>query len=133
METKYNEATLNRPEGDRIIDAPFVFTDLEKYSKQLIEEDAWKKNDRNGITVYKTDHLTMVLTWLHKGATIMDNVLDGLVIIQVLEGKVDFSVENARTDLRERQVITLHSGIMHTLKALEDSLILITTKTARCD
>ena len=40
IETKYNEATLNRPEGERIIDAPFVFTDLGKYSQQLRNEDA---------------------------------------------------------------------------------------------
>lgn len=130
MEPKYNEATNNRPDGDRVLDAPFVFSDIEKYSKQLKEEEAWKKNDRNGITIYKTDDLTMVLTWLHKDAVVMDNSIDGLVIIQVLEGKVEFSVENGRTELQAKQLITLHSGIMHTLKALEDSLIMITAKNA---
>ncbi|HMI79658.1 MAG TPA: hypothetical protein VK484_12745, partial [Ferruginibacter sp.] len=69
METKYNEATLNRPLGDRIIDAPFVFIDIKKFGYQLIEEEAWRKNDRNSITVYKTDGLTMVLSCLRNGAT----------------------------------------------------------------
>jgi len=127
METKYNEATLNRPKGERIIDAPFVFTDLKKYSKQLLEEDAWKKNDRNGITVYKTDDLTMVLTWLRKGALIMDNLLGGLISIQVMKGAVDFTVESGKTRLEKRQMITIHNGIMHTIRAVEDSLLLITT------
>jgi len=128
METKYNEATLNRPKGERIIDAPFVFTDIKKFSKQLKEEDAWKKNDRNGITVYKTDDFTMVLTWLHKGAVIMDNAPGGLISIQVLNGSIEFTVQSGRTILEKKQVITIHTGVMHTIRALEDSFLLIITK-----
>ncbi len=128
MEIKYNEATLNRPKGERIIDAPFVFTDLKKFSKQLQEEDAWKKNDRNGITVYKTDDFTMVLTWLHKGAVIMDNILGGLICIQILHGSIDFTVKSGTTRLEKKQILTIHTGITHTIQALEDTLLLITTK-----
>lgn len=128
MDIKYNEATLNRPKGDRVLDAPFVLTDLEKYSRQLREEDGWKKNDRNGITVYKTDEFSMVLSWLHKGAVIMDNLVGGLVSIQVLEGKIDFTVQNGTTRLEKKHIITIHTGIMHTICAAEDSLLLIITK-----
>ena len=38
------DATLNRPEGERLIDAPFVFVDLQKYVEQLKHEDSWDKN-----------------------------------------------------------------------------------------
>jgi quercetin dioxygenase-like cupin family protein len=128
METKYNEATLNRPKGERIVDAPFVFTDIKKFSKQLRDEKAWRKNDRNGITVYKTDDFTMVLTWLHKDAVIMDNLVGGLISIQVLKGSIDFTVQSGKTRLEKRQIITIHTGVMHTIRALEDTLILIITK-----
>ncbi len=128
METKYNEATLNRPKGERIIDAPFVFTDIKKFSKQLKEEKAWKKNDRNGITVYKTDDFTMVLTWLHKDAVIMDNVMGSLMSIQVLKGSIDFTIQSGKTRLEKKQIITVHTGVMHTIRAAEDTLILIITK-----
>jgi hypothetical protein len=50
MEIKRNEATLNRPEGDRVIDAPFVFLDIPEFIHQVKKEKAWKKYDRNGIT-----------------------------------------------------------------------------------
>ena len=129
METKYNEPAINRPKGEGIIDAPFVFTDLKTFSKQVREEDAWKRNDRNEITVYKTDDFTMVLTWLHKGALIMDNLLGGLVSMQVLQGAIDFTVESGKTRVEKKQMITIHTGIMHTIMAVEDTLLLITTKS----
>ena len=43
METKRNEATLNRPEGDRVIDAPYVFMDLDQFILQLKNEESWTK------------------------------------------------------------------------------------------
>ena len=61
MEEKFNESTINRPEGDRLLDAPFVIADLNAYIKQITEEDAWFKNDRNAITIFKGDHVTVVL------------------------------------------------------------------------
>ena len=128
METKFNEATLNRPKGERILDAPFVFTDIKKFSRQLLEEKAWKKNDRNGITVFKTDDLTMVLTWLHEGAVIMDNLVAGLIIIQVLKGAIDFTVQKGTTRLEKRQIITVHAGVGYAIRAMEDTLLLIITK-----
>ena len=94
MEIKYNEATVNRPLGDRVIDAPIVVIDLEKYSQQLTDEDAWKKNGRNGITVLKTSGLTMVLVWLHNDTELIDNNIDGHITIQVIEG----AVNNARVN-----------------------------------
>jgi quercetin dioxygenase-like cupin family protein len=48
----------------------------------------------------------------------------------VIEGKIHFSIENGSTELVEKQIISIHAGIMHTIKALEDSLIMITTKGA---
>ena len=36
MEEKYNEATINRPEGDRPIDSPAVLIDLPSFIISLI-------------------------------------------------------------------------------------------------
>ena len=38
MEHKRNEATLNRPEGDRVLDASYVFIDINEFTRQLREE-----------------------------------------------------------------------------------------------
>ena len=88
MPVKINDATINRPEGKRLVDAPAVLVDLETFMDELKDEKAWKKNDRNGITVFKTPGLTMVLSAFHKGAEINDLQLEGLVVLQVIKGQI---------------------------------------------
>ena len=130
MELKNIDATRNRPEGERLIDAPFVFVDLPKYISQLKSEDAWEKNDRNGITVYKTDGIAIVVTCLHKKATIEKNSVDGWLTIQVLEGAVDFTVNGKKIGLKKKQLITLHPGISHSIRATKkETAILLINKT----
>jgi len=129
METKYNEATLNRPEGDRIIDAPIVFMDIKKYSDQLKEEEAWQKNDRNSITIYKTEGLTMLLCWLKDGACITDNIAGNHTTVQVMEGEIEVTVETGNMEIGKGQIIAIHPRILETIKAKEDSLLLISSKT----
>lgn len=129
MQTKSTDSTRNRPEGERIIDAPFVFADLEKYTHQLKEEEAWKKNDRNGITLYKTDGVTIVLTCLHKNAAIEDNSVEGLLTVQVLDGVIEFSSEQNSTELKKNQLVALHPGLLHTIKAKKEAALLLINRS----
>jgi len=127
MDPKFNEATYNRPEGDRVIDAPFLFIDIEKYHRQILEEEAWQKNDRNGITLFKSEGSTIVLTALHAGADVPENDIKGTVFIQVLEGLVALDLAGEKIELRKGNMVTLHANIKHALFATDDSLLLITT------
>ncbi|HZJ61087.1 MAG TPA: hypothetical protein VFD24_12440 [Chitinophagaceae bacterium] len=127
MEMKRNEATLNRPEGDRVIDAPYVVIDTDQFTKQIKSEAAWEKNDRNGITVFKTDNLTAVLTCLHKDALIKDNSVDGIFQVQVLGGKIRISTTDGDIELEGGQLIVFHPGVRHTIEALKKSTILLQT------
>ena len=127
MEMKRNEATLNRPEGDRVIDASYVVIDMDQFAKQLKSEVAWEKNDRNGITVFKTDNLTAVLTCLHKDALIKDNSVDGIFQVQVLGGKIRISTTDGDIELEGGQLIVFHPGVRHTIEALKKSTILLQT------
>jgi quercetin dioxygenase-like cupin family protein len=129
MQAKYNEATINRPKGDRVIDAPFVQIDVEKYGRQLKKEPAWEKSDRNSITVFKTIGFTMVIMRLHKDAS-MNNSVEGLLTIQVLEGSIECMVGSKSTTVEKNQLITLHPEVVHTIKAREDSLLLLTNNLA---
>ena len=45
MEIKRNQATFNRPQGDRVIDASYVFIDIPAFVDQIKMEKAWEKND----------------------------------------------------------------------------------------
>ena len=129
MEHKRNEATLNRPEGDRVIDASYVFIDVNEFTRQLREEDAWQKNDRNGITVFKTDQLTMVVVGLHEKAVFKNNVVDGIVTIQVVEGKIRITAPDGEIDLKPNQLVTFHRCIDHSIEALDESVIILTNNS----
>ncbi len=42
MDEKFNDATKQRPQGERIMDAALVTIDLRNFIKQIREEKAWK-------------------------------------------------------------------------------------------
>jgi quercetin dioxygenase-like cupin family protein len=127
MEIKRNEATLNRPEGDRVLDAPYVFMDLNDFGKQLKDEEAWEKNDRNGITIFKTDNLTTVLTCLHKDASIKDNAVDGLFQVQVLSGKIRVTTDDGDVEMKEGEMIVFHPNVHHDIVALKKATLILQT------
>jgi len=127
MEIKRNEATLNRPEGDRVLDAPYVFMDLDEFIKQLKDEEAWDKNDRNGITIFKTDNLSTVLTCLHKDAAIEDNSVDGLFQVQVLDGKIRVTTADGDAEMKQGEMMVFQPNVQHSIKALKKSTLLLQT------
>ncbi|RYY08812.1 MAG: hypothetical protein EOO04_39415 [Chitinophagaceae bacterium] len=124
---KFNEATPARPEGDRILNAAVVFIDLEDYYRQLKQEDTWQKNDRNGITTYKDDQVTIVVTCLREGAEVIDNVVDALVTVQVLEGALDVEHEGRKTELSDNNILVFHRGVKHSIRAKTEASVIITT------
>jgi len=130
MENKRNEATLNRPEGDRVIDAPYVFINIPEFIRQLKSEEAWQKNDRNGITVFKTSRVTMVLTCLHAKAVLKNNLVDGIFTIQVLEGVIRVTTPDGEVDMQANQVMAFHQLVDHSIVAQMDSVLLLTNNTS---
>jgi len=127
MEIKRNEATLNRPDGDRVLDGTYVFVDLPSYIRQIREEKAWEKNDRNGSTVFKSDSITIVITVLQKGSAMRDSQTDEFLSVQVLDGNVRFSTPEGDIDAVKNQQITFHPQVRHSIEALSESIILLTT------
>ena len=130
MENKRNEATLNRPEGDRVLDAPYVFINIPDFIRQLKSEEAWQKNDRNGITVFKTGRVTMVLTCLHAKAIVKDLLVDGIFTIHVIEGVVRVRTPDGEVDMQANQVMTFHQLVDHSIEAMMDSVLLLTNNSS---
>lgn len=127
MEIKRNDATRNRPGGDRVLDAPYVLADLPAFIEQVKDEKAWDKSDRNGITVFKTDGITIVLSAFKEGAVIKDNIVNGFLTLQVLEGKVRLDTLEGEIDMQDNQLITFHPNIPHSIEARSGAVLLITT------
>ena len=129
MEEKFNEATTQRPQGDRIMDAPLVTIDLRSFTKQIREEKAWKDSDRNAITVFKTDGMRIVLIALHKDAEMIKHTADGMISLQVMEGQILFTTEDQSVELDRGQMLALHEGVPHSVLAKEETIFLLTLTT----
>ena len=130
MEIKYNQATAQRPEGDRSLDAALVSIDLPAFVKQIREESTWKESDRNAITVFKTNGLRIVLIALHKGAEMARHIADGIISVEVLEGQMQFNTEWRSVELCKGQMLALHERIPHSVLALKETIFLLTLTTS---
>ena len=126
MENKSNEATTLRPEGDRILNARLVEIDLNKFITELKQETTWADSDRNSITVFKSDIITIVLIGMRENAELKEHTAIGNITVQVLEGEINFVAEQQILSLAKGQMITLEANIPHSVTALKDSFFLLT-------
>ena len=129
MEEKFNEATQQRPQGDRVMDAGIVTIDIPSFIAQVKQESPWKDNDRNAITVFKTNGMRIVLIALHAGAEMKTHTAEGVISVQVIEGKIKFNTENRSVELGEGQMLALHKGIPHGVLAVKETIFLLTLTT----
>ncbi len=88
MKNISNEATALRPEGDRVLNAPLVEMDLNKFIVQLKQETTCTDSDRNSITVFKSDDMTIVLIGMHAKAELKTHTAKGHISVQVLDGEI---------------------------------------------
>jgi quercetin dioxygenase-like cupin family protein len=126
MEIKSNDATPLRPDGDRFLNAQIVEMNLNDFIAQIKKEVSWTKGDRNSLTIFKSDVMTVVLIGLKRGAQLKPHQWEGLQSIQVLEGSIEFKSEQQNCIIKKRQIIVVQKEILHTFKALTDSFILFT-------
>ncbi len=130
MVRKYNDPTNLRPEGRRLMDASLVSINIPEFIKQLKAEVTWQTSDRNAITVFKTNGLRIVLIALHEQAVMQEHSAEGIISVQVLEGEINFSTDNESMLLRQGEMIALHEGLDHSVKAIKESVFLLTLTTS---
>lgn len=129
MREKFNEATRQRPQGKRIMDAALVTIDLRTFTKQIRDEKVWKDSDRNAITVFKTDGMCIVLIALHKNAEMAKHTADGMISMQVLVGQVIITTEKQSVELGQGEMLALHENVPHNVLAKEETIFLLTLTT----
>jgi quercetin dioxygenase-like cupin family protein len=128
---KSNDATPQRPEGDRILDAETVVLNLSTAREQIKSESAWLNSDRNAITLFKNEGLRIVLIALHEQAELKAHKAPGIITVQVLEGSIRFKTDKQESDLGTGELLTLHTGITHSVLALSEAVFLLTIATER--
>jgi quercetin dioxygenase-like cupin family protein len=83
------------------------------------------KNART-TTLVKTDSLEVIRLVLPAGKDIKPHEVPGEVTVQCLEGKVAFRAGEAECELIAGQLIYLTGSDTHSLRAIEDSALLVT-------
>jgi quercetin dioxygenase-like cupin family protein len=126
MEDKSNEATPQRPEGDRMLDASLVEMDLNKLISQIKNEVAWKDADHNAITIFKSELMRIVLIGMHENAELKTHTANGTISVQVITGKIDFTANEHTVSLEAGQMLALHEKIPHSVLALKESFFVLT-------
>ena len=126
METKSNEATPQRPEGDRVLNAELVEMNLNQFIEQIKSEKAWLEGDRNSVTIFKSDTMRIVLLGLHTNAELKTHKANGVISVQVLEGEITFSAGGETSHMRKGNMVALQANILHSVLALEDTFFLLT-------
>jgi quercetin dioxygenase-like cupin family protein len=130
MKENSNEPTSQRPDGDRKIDGPLVSLDLPLLMEQIKEEKSWKDGKRNAITVFKANELNIVLIALHGGSEMARHVANGIISVQVLEGRMQFKTDQQSVELGEGQMLVLHEEVFHSVKAIHQTIFLLTVTNA---
>ena len=77
-------------------------------------------------TLYKTQHLEVFRMVLLAGKEMPEHEVVGELTVQCLEGSVEFSIGTTRDVMRSGDLKCLAGGIPHSLRAIEDSSVLVT-------
>ena len=130
MDEVFIEATHNRPQGHRTLDAPLVTIDLRLFIEQIKQEEQWEKTDRNAITIFKSLVMRIVLIALHKGAEMKSLKATGTINVQVIEGEMQFITTDQTIILYAGQMLVLQEAIAHSVLAKEETVFLLTLVTS---
>ena len=128
MEEKYNNATPQRPDGARALDATVIPINIPKYIEQIKIETAYDKNGKNAITVFKSEHVTITLIALKEEAEFHpgNEENQGVMSLQVISGKILFENNDEKIALSTGELITLHQQISFKVNAKDETICLLT-------
>ena len=97
-------------------------------SGELIDISPLAEKLENHITktLYKSAHLEIFRMVLLAGKVMAAHRVAGEITVQCIEGQVEFTSPRGVVLLRKGSLVCLAGGEMHSLKAIEDSSVLVT-------
>lgn len=99
---------------------------MNEFIDQLKTETTWADSDRNSVTLFKSETMRIVLMGLHQNAELIPHKANGVISVQVLEGKIKFDTEEKSSLIEKGQMIALQENISHSVIALTESFFLLT-------
>ncbi|MCC6423728.1 MAG: cupin domain-containing protein [Phycisphaerales bacterium] len=106
--------------------APLHQIDINKVANQLSAEPLQGKRLHRQETLYKHASATIALFLFEKDAYLPEHLAEGVVSVQVLQGKLRMNVDGQANELSAGQILVLAPGVKHDVRALEPSRMLLT-------
>ncbi len=130
---RINKATTQRPEGDRAIEDKLIKVNLQETANMLMAEPSWADSDRNAITLFKTDEMTVLMVILRPGAELKPGSDDGsaTLMVQVLSGSLTYDIDEKAGLFLADEVVHVQKGTPYSFRATDDvftSCLLTVTK-----
>jgi len=94
---------------------------------RLKDAAEWKSGDRLAVSLVKNDALNVLLMVLEKGAQLHEHRTKGPIVLQLVSGAIRFVAESNERSLSTGEMVALDRGIAHSVKALEESTLLLVT------
>ncbi len=94
---------------------------------RLKAKPEWSSEDRLAVSLVKDDALNILLMLLKEGARLAEHRTKGPIAVQVLAGSVRFFSGSEQTTLSAGHMVALDRNVVHSLEALEESVVLLTT------
>jgi quercetin dioxygenase-like cupin family protein len=99
---------------------------LQEMSSQLCNEPHGATEGHRQIAFYHYGSVTMVLFAFEAGGVLEDHAANGVVAIQVLDGKLTVDAEGQSHQLSGGQILLLEPNVRHSVKAGEPARMLLT-------
>lgn len=92
--------------------------------------ESFRRQDQGGsdrtTILLKTDSLRLIFRALSAGATLPTHKAPGPITVQVLDGHIEFTAGEQTRPVRKGEILALDNGVPHSVKAVQQSAILIT-------
>jgi hypothetical protein len=121
MEFHRNKATDRRPEGDRVLDAPFVVIDNLFASANIHAESETGQQDKVAFTVFKSDELAIVLVQLAAGQGMDPGKTAGTMLLQPRQGMLQVQINDQLLELETTQMLVIHPEMNCSILAITGS------------
>lgn len=105
---------------------PQLHIDLEKIAATLLAEPLPANRNHRQETLYRHGPLTVALFLFDRGAAMPQHVAEGVVTVQVLQGRLKMSAEGQTHDLPAGSLLVLAPGVKHDVHAIEPTRMLLT-------
>ncbi|MCT4628467.1 AraC family ligand binding domain-containing protein [Winogradskyella sp.] len=76
--------------------------------------------------LFETDFTKEIRIAMKKGTVMKEHKTSYSIVVQIIEGNIDFGVQQKTNNLNKGSIIALEGGIPHDLKANENSIIRLT-------